>query len=291
MARIDFTGKTAIVTGAGRGLGRAYALELARRGANVVVNDPGVAMDGSLDSAGAAAAVVAEIVAKGGNGLADQNSVATEEGAYALVDGARSRFGGPHIVINNAGILRDRTFRKKDMADFRAVLGVHLWGTVYVTRAAWPHLMEQRYGRVLVTTSGSGLLGNFGQADYGAAKMGVLGLMSTLAIEGARHNVHVNAIKPAAATRMAGGILPEDVLARLAPNLVMPAALYLVSENAPNGSIIQASGGWFSRVFMAQNPGVDFGPSASVEAVAGAWDQIHDDTSLMPLAHQEGTGQ
>ncbi|HEY0106547.1 MAG TPA: SDR family NAD(P)-dependent oxidoreductase [Rhizomicrobium sp.] len=282
-----FEGKVAIVTGAGRGLGRAYALELAQRGAKVVVNDAGLAMDGTGESAAPARQVADEIVSAGGIAVANTGSVDDLSQARALVEQALDAFGALHIVINNAGILRDRSFAKKDLADFRKVLDVHLWGTVQVTHAAWPILMNQQYGRVLLTSSGSGILGNFGQSDYGTAKTAMLGLMNCLALEGERKNVRVNTIKPAAATRMAQGVVSDAIFAKLKPELIVPAALCLVADDAPNGWIVQATGGHFSRVVFAQNEGVDLGAGASCDALAGRWERIEDISALMPVKHQE----
>ena len=221
---ITFEGRVAIVTGAGGGLGRAYALELARRGARVVVNDLGAARDGSGQS-GAAAAVVEEIRAAGGTAIANGASVTDEAQVEAMVSHAREAFGSVHILINNAGILRDRSFAKMDMADFRAVVDVHLGGSAICTRAVWELMRDQAYGRILMTASSTGLYGNFGQANYGAAKMGLVGLAKTLSLEGAKYNVRVNTIAPTAATRMTEDIFPADLLGLFKPELVAPAAL------------------------------------------------------------------
>ena len=283
---IRFDGKVAIVTGAGRGLGRDYALQLGERGARVLVNDPGVGMDGS-GSGNVADEVAAEIRAAGGEAIANRGSVADHDDVKAMVAEAADAWGTVHILINNAGILRDRSFVKKDLGDFRAVLDVHLWGTVLATHAVWPIMYGNRFGRIVVTTSGSGLLGNFGQADYAAAKMAVVGFMNTLAIEGARRNVHVNAIKPAAGTRMAGGIVSEAMIEKLKPELITPGVLYLCSDEAPTGRLIQGSAGHFSRVVMAQNNGVDFTGDVSLEDFAAAFHTIDDDSELEPVRHQE----
>jgi NAD(P)-dependent dehydrogenase (short-subunit alcohol dehydrogenase family) len=204
-----------------------------------------------------------------------------------LVDQAVGEFGALHIVINNAGILRDRTFAKKDLRDFHKVIDVHLWGTIYVTHAAWPLLTAQQYGRVLFTSSGSGILGNFGQSDYGAAKTAMVGLMNCLALEGERKNIRVNTVKPAAATRMAQGVVSDAILAKLKPELIVPAALCLVADDAPNGWILQAMGGHFSRIVFAQNEGVELGPDASCEGLAAKWERLQDVSALMPVKHQE----
>jgi NAD(P)-dependent dehydrogenase (short-subunit alcohol dehydrogenase family) len=299
---IRFDNKVAIVTGAGRGLGRDYAIQLAQRGAKVVVADLGAAMDGQLDkphvdntevvkntvvNKSVAQQVVDEITAFGGEAIACGGSVASDSDAQAIVRSAVDTWGTVDILINNAGILRDKTFLKKDLADFRAVMDVHLWGSIYMTHAVWPIMYAKQYGRIVMTTSGSGILGNFGQTDYAAAKMGVVGLMNSLAIEGARKNVYVNAIKPAAATRMAAGIVSDEIMQKLRPELITPAVLYLCAEQAPNGSIIQATGGHFSRVILAQNPGVDFSGDVSVDDVAAKWENIHAIKNLHRVKDQE----
>lgn len=286
---LRFDGRVAIVTGAGRGIGRAYALELARRGAKVVVNDPGVETDGS-GGGKVADEVVAMIRETGGEAVAHYGSVADHAAADDLIAQAIRSWGKLDILINNAGIVRDRSFLKKDLSDFHAVVNVHLWGTVYCTHAAWKHMYEQRYGRIVVTTSGSGTLGNFGQADYGAAKMAVLGLMNCLAIEGERRNVRINSIKPAAVTRIVpAGTLSPSIAQQLRPELIVPATLYLCTEQAPNGWLLQATGGHFSRVIFAQGPGVDFSGDVSLEDFAAAWDRITDMSVLEPARHQETT--
>ena len=286
MNTIAFDGQVAIVTGAGRGLGRDYALQLASRGACVLVNDPGVSMDGT-GASGVAEEVVAEIKAAGGTALAHRGSVADPAQAKSIVDAAVDAWGTVDILINNAGILRDKSFSKKDLADFREVIDVHLWGTVYMTHAVWPIMYEKRFGRIVMTTSGSGILGNFGQSDYATAKMAVLGLMNTLAIEGSRRNVHVNSIKPAAGTRMAGGIVSQEIIDRLKPELITPAVLYLCTGQAPTGVIVQATGGYFSRIVMAQNAGVHFEGDVSLEDLADAFEVINDISRLEEVRHQE----
>jgi NAD(P)-dependent dehydrogenase (short-subunit alcohol dehydrogenase family) len=239
---ISFEGRVAIVTGAGGGLGRAYALELARRGAKVVVNDLGAGRDGAGHS-DAALAVVAEIEAAGGTAMSDGGSVTDFGHMQTMVGKARAAWGGVHILINNAGILRDKSFAKMEIEDFTAVVDVHLIGSANCTKAVWALMQEQAYGRVLMTASSTGLYGNFGQSNYGAAKLGLAGFAKTLALEGARHNIKVNTIAPTAATRMTEDIFPPDLLAMFRTELVAPAALFLVSEDAPTNVILGAGAG------------------------------------------------
>jgi NAD(P)-dependent dehydrogenase (short-subunit alcohol dehydrogenase family) len=272
---IDFGGKVALVTGAGGGLGRAYALELARRGARVVVNDLGAAADGR--GAGTAAQAVAdEIRALGFDAIANGASVTDDAGVTAMVAQAMDAYGRIDILINNAGILRDKSFQKMALDDAQAVIDVHLMGAFRCTRAVWPIMAEQGYGRIVMTTSPSGLYGNFGQANYGAAKMGLAGLMNTLKIEGARRNIHVNSISPVAATRMTAGLLPQEQLDQLGPDKVAAGVIYLCSEGAPNGVILQAAGGRFSVAAVMESPWVELGADASAEDVAAQWERIGD---------------
>lgn len=280
---IRFDGKVAVITGAGRGLGRAYALELGRRGARVVVNDPGVAQDGRGEDSTPAEAVVAEITAAGGEAIANLGNITDRDQAAALIGSAGDRWGRIDILINNAGIIRDRSFAKKTLDDFDAVLAVHLAGTVNCTHAAWPLMIDQGYGRILMTSSISGTLGSFGQSDYAMAKTGVLGFMNSLKLEGERKGVRVNAISPGAGTRISSGVLSQGEFAALAPERVVPAALYLVSDDAPSGHIIQAGGGECSRVVFAQNDEVKLADSTSLEAFAEAYDRISDITRLFPV--------
>jgi NAD(P)-dependent dehydrogenase (short-subunit alcohol dehydrogenase family) len=274
---IRFDGKVAIVTGAGGGLGRAHALELARRGAKVVVNDLGAAVDGSGGSSQAAQDVVAEIKAVGGEAIANGGSVSDREGAQSIVRDAVAAFGTVDILINNAGILRDKSFAKMPLDDFELVVKVHLLGSVYCTHAAWPIMAEKNYGRIVMTTSSSGLYGNFGQSNYGAAKMGLVGLMNTLKLEGERKGIRVNVIAPVAATRMTANLgMPDEVFQALKPELVTPAVLYLVSDDAPNGMIIEAGGGYYSKVAVMEGKGVHLGPDATVDDVAAAATRIAD---------------
>ncbi len=234
---IDFKDRVAIVTGAGGGLGRAHALALAARGARVVVNDLGGARDGSGGSTSAADAVVAEIRAAGGEAIANGASVTDFDAVQAMVVQAMDAWGRIDVLVNNAGILRDKTFAKIELADFRLVLDVHLMGAVHCTKAVWPIMQAQKYGRVVMTTSSTGLYGNFGQSNYGAAKMALVGLMQTLALEGAKHDIRVNCLAPTAATRMTQDLMPQAVLDALGPEAVVPAMLVLAAEGAPTRTI------------------------------------------------------
>ena len=273
---ISFNDQVAIVTGAGGGLGRCHALELARRGAKVVVNDLGGTMDGSGGSTEAAESVVAEIKATGGEAIANGGSVSDRSGAQSMVDDAMNAWGRVDVLINNAGILRDKSFSKMTLDDFEMVVNVHLLGAAYCSHAVWPIMREQNYGRILMTTSPSGLYGNFGQTNYGAAKMGQVGLMNSMKIEGAKNNVHTNSIAPVAATRMTENLMPEEVLEKLGPELVTPAAMFLVSEDAPNGVILQAQGGQYSLAAVVENSGVNLGVEATADDVAASYEAIVD---------------
>jgi NAD(P)-dependent dehydrogenase (short-subunit alcohol dehydrogenase family) len=271
---ISFEGRVAIVTGAGGGLGRAYALELAKRGAKVVVNDLGAARDGSGHS-DAALAVVAEIEGAGGTAMADGGSVTDPEQMQAMAAKARADWGGVHILINNAGILRDKSFAKLGLEDFRAVVEVHLIGAAICTKAVWAMMQEQAYGRILMTSSSTGLYGNFGQANYAAAKAGLAGFARTLALEGARHDIKVNTIAPTAATRMTEALFPAELLGLFRPELVAPAALYLVSEDAPTGVILGAGAGVVQAAHVTLTRGVKL-DEPTPEAVAASWAAITD---------------
>ena len=273
---ISFEGQVAIVTGAGGGLGRSHALELARRGAKVVVNDLGGAMDGTGGSSEAAEKVVSEIKESGGEAISNGGSVSDRNGAKSMVDAAMEAWGRVDILINNAGILRDKSFSKIELDDFQVVVDVHLMGAVYCTHAVWPIMREQNYGRILMTTSPTGLYGNFGQTNYGAAKLAQVGFMNSLKIEGAKNNIHTNTIAPIAATRMTESLIPEAVHSKLAPESVTPAALFLVSEEAPNGVIMQAEGGRFSVASIVENTGAQLGVDATPEDIASNYDMISD---------------
>ena len=273
---ISFEDQVAIVTGAGGGLGRSHALELARRGAKVVVNDLGGAMDGTGGSSEAAEKVVSEIQELGGEAISNGGSVSDRTGAKSMVDDAMESWGRVDILINNAGILRDKSFSKIGLDDFQMVVDVHLMGAVYCTHAVWPIMREQNYGRILMTTSPTGLYGNFGQTNYGAAKLAQVGFMNSLKIEGAKNNVHTNTIAPIAATRMTESLIPEAVHSKLAPESVTPAALFLVSAEAPNGVIMQAEGGRFSVASIVENTGAQLGADATPEDIAANYDMISD---------------
>ncbi|OHB28878.1 MAG: 3-oxoacyl-ACP reductase [Phenylobacterium sp. RIFCSPHIGHO2_01_FULL_69_31] len=279
MADIRFDGKVAIVTGAGGGLGRQHALELARRGAKVVVNDLGGSMDGSGGGSDAANKVVEEIKALGGEAIANGSSVTDDAGVARMVKDAMDAWGRIDILVANAGILRDKTFAKMEFGDFSVVVDVHLFGTVKPVKAVWEIMRTQNYGRIVVTTSSSGLYGNFGQSNYGAAKLGLIGLMNTLKLEGQKNNVHVNAISPVAATRMTENLgMPPQVLEQLKPEYVTPGVVFLCSDEAPTGAILTAGAGAFALSRIVETEGVYLGDKASVEAVRDNWAKITDET-------------
>lgn len=272
-------GRVAVITGAGGGLGRQHALLLAARGAKVVVNDLGSNRAGEGGGSEMADGVVAEITEAGGEAVANYDNVATSEGGRGVVQTALDAFGRVDIVVNNAGILRDVTFHKMTDEQWDAVLKVHLYGTYHVTHAAWPHLREQGSGRVIMTTSTSGLYGNFGQSNYGAAKLGMVGLMNTLALEGAKYDIKVNAVAPIAATRMTEDIFPEEALAKYDPAYVSPMVAHLASDECTDsGWIILAGGGLYARVAFAQAVGVEFESVPTPEEIAERWAEITDMT-------------
>jgi NAD(P)-dependent dehydrogenase (short-subunit alcohol dehydrogenase family) len=275
--------KVVIVTGAGGGLGRAYARFLADNGALVVVNDLGGSRDGTGSGKSMADSVVDEICSAGGRAVADYSSVATPDGGAAVVATALEHFGAVHAVVNNAGILRDGAFHKMTEEAWEAVIKVHLYGGYHVTHAAWPHMREQKFGRVVVATSTSGLYGNFGQANYGAAKLGLVGLINTLAIEGAKYGITANAVAPLAATRMTADVAPEEVLNKLEPAHVAPAVGYLVSEeNHDTGSVFVVGGGLVQRVAQFQNDGVTFAEPPTLHEITGRWPEISDMANAKP---------
>lgn len=280
---ISFQDRVAVVTGAGGGLGKAYALELARRGAKVVVNDLGAARDGTGHS-DAALAVVEEIKAAGGQAMSNGGNVAEYEQMVELVARAKEAWGGVHILINNAGILRDKSFAKMEPADFELVVRVHLLGSAFATKACWETMREQNYGRILMTTSSSGLGGNFGQSNYGSAKLGLVGLAKTLYLEGAKNNIRVNSLAPTAGTRMTQDIFPEEAFKAFKAESVVPAALYLVSEDAPTNAIVGAGAGVFQSGVVTMNQGTLL-PEAdlTVEGFAAAWDKISDRSTDKPV--------
>jgi NAD(P)-dependent dehydrogenase (short-subunit alcohol dehydrogenase family) len=276
---IRFDGKVAIVTGAGGGLGRTHALDLARRGAKVVVNDLGGAVDGTGGNSEAAEKVVAEIKAAGGNAIANGASVADDAGVAHLVKQTMDAFGRCDILVANAGILRDKSFAKMEMKDFDAVMAVHLMGTVKPAKALWQIMRDQQYGRIVVTTSSTGLYGNFGQTNYGAAKLSLVGFMNSLKLEGAKDNIKVNAICPVAGTRMTENLMPPNVLEMLKPDYVTPAVVYLVSEEAPTGLIMTAAAGAFAVAQLVETDGVNLGHNATADDVAANFAKIADFTN------------
>ena len=267
---LDFKGRVAIVTGAGGGLGRAHALALAARGARVLVNDLGGGVHGEGGSVSAAQKVVDEIRAAGGEALANGASVTDFAVVQAMGQQVVDAWGRVDVLVNNAGILRDKSFAKMDMADFRTVVDVHLMGAAHCCKAVWPHMVAQEYGRIVMTTSSTGLYGNFGQSNYGAAKLALVGLMQTLAIEGAKHHIHVNALAPTAATRMTEGLMPAEVLAMLKPEAVVPAMLVLAHESAPTRTTLCAGAGSFeaAHVTMTQGVYIGTGPDAPEQLAA-----------------------
>lgn len=274
---LDFKGRVAIVTGAGGGLGKQHALALAARGAKVVVNDLGGDVHGVGGSVSAAQAVVDEIRAAGGEAIVNGASVTDFEAVQAMVQQTMDTWGRVDILVNNAGILRDKSFAKMDLADFRLVVDVHLMGAVHCSKAVWPIMQAQNYGRIVMTTSSSGLYGNFGQANYGAAKMALAGLMQTLSIEGEKHGIRVNCLAPTAATRMTEGLMPEAVLKALEPQAVVPAMLVMASEDAPNRTIICAGAGSFEVAHITLTQGVHLGLTPDTpERLAAAMAQVTD---------------
>lgn len=272
---IRFDGKVAIVTGAGNGIGRKYSIELAQRGAKVVVNDFGGQRDGTGSSVSAAENVAAEILDNGGEAIANGADVSKYPECREMVAQAVQQWGSVDILINNAGILRDRSFGKMEQKDWHSVIDVHLNGAAHCSMAVWNLMKEQQYGRILMTTSSSGIYGNFGQSNYGAAKMGVVGLMNTLAVEGAKNGIRINSIAPTAATRMTADILSPEMLEMLNPEFVTPAAIYLVSEDCPNRQVIFAGAGHYSMLEIRESSGVHLAENErTVEGVAARFTDI-----------------
>ncbi len=287
---IRFDDRVVIVTGGGNGLGRSHALEFARRGAKVVVNDLGGARDGSGASSEAAEAVVRHIREEGGDAMSNGANVAEYAEVETMVDEVLERWGRVDVLINNAGILRDKTFLKMELGDFAAVMNVHLTGSVNCTKAVWAQMREQQYGRIVMTSSSSGIYGNFGQTNYGAAKMALVGFMNSLALEGMKYGIRVNALSPVAATRMTEDLMPENVLALLKPESVTPAVIFLAGEEAPTRQILAAGAGVFARVAIEETPGIFLPESRrDAEHVAGAWDRIADREGQQEIA--QGSGQ
>lgn len=278
MADIRFDGKVAIVTGAGGGLGRCHALEFARRGAKVIVNDLGGSVDGSGGSSAAALKVVEEIRAAGGEAIANGASVTDDAGVAGMVAQAMEAYGRIDILIANAGILRDKSFAKMEIEDFTKVVDVHLMGSMKPTKAVWEIMRQQNYGRIVMTTSSSGLYGNFGQSNYGAAKLGLIGFMNTLKLEGQKNNIHVNAISPVAATRMTENLgMPQQIFDMLKPEAVTPGVIYLASDEAPTGVVLTAGAGVFAIAKIVETEGAFLGASPEAEAVRDAFARLNSD--------------
>ena len=273
---ISFKDKVVIITGAGGGLGRAHALEFAALGAKVVINDLGGSLDGTGGNSAAAEKVVEEIKAKGGEAIANGASVSDDAGVAHLVKQTMDTWGRIDVLIANAGILRDKSFGKMELKDFTAVMDVHLLGTVKTAKAVWDIMKAQGYGRIVVTTSSTGLYGNFGQTNYGAAKASLVGFMYSLKLEGAKDNIRVNAICPVAATRMTENLLPPAIQEMLKPEYISPAVAYLASEDAPTGVILTAAAGVFATARLEETDGVNLGHQASAEDIAAQWDAIAD---------------
>ncbi|MEZ5896455.1 MAG: SDR family NAD(P)-dependent oxidoreductase [Parvularculaceae bacterium] len=287
---IRYDGKVAIVTGAGNGLGRSHALALAARGAKVVVNDLGGARDGTGGSLSAAQEVVEEIVQAGGAAMANSANVTKDGEVAAMVEAAMKKWGRVDILVNNAGILRDKTFAKMEMDDFRLVLDVHLVGTAVCTKAVWEIMRQQQYGRIVCTSSPSGLHGIFGQANYGAAKAGMIGFMNALHLEGGKYNIRINLLSPSAKTRMTEDLgIPEEMLNLMTPEAITAAMLFLASDDAPSKSIISCAAGGYARAYIVETDGVYLPPDAQTpENIAASWDRISDQSSVVYYDNSAG---
>ena len=280
---ISFKDKVVIVTGAGGGLGRSHSLEFAKRGAKVVVNDLGGSVDGSGGSSDAANNVVKEITEAGGIAIPNGSSVTDDDGVKNMIDQTMDEFGRIDILINNAGILRDRSFTKMTIEDFTLVTDIHLMGSVKPTKMVWEIMKEQNYGRILVTTSSTGLYGNFGQSNYGAAKLGVVGFVNTLKLEGQKYNINCNVLCPVAYTRMTENLMPPEAEQLLTPGSVTPAVIYLSSENGPTGTILCAGAGVYSVAKIMESDGENLGLEASAEDLEKNWDKISDFSEAKPF--------
>lgn len=291
MSTVEFNDRVAIVTGAGAGLGREHAKELARRGVKVVVNDFGGARDGSGGSAGPAEEVVSEIKAEGGEAMAAACSVTDVEAVKKMITDAIDTWGHVDILVNNAGVLRDKSFHKMTQEDFDFVMDVHLRGSAICTKAVWDHMRERQYGRIVMTTSSTGLYGNFGQVNYGAAKLALVGMMNSLHQEGAGKGIHTNCISPVAATRMTEDIMPEEALKMLVPEAVTPAVVYLCSDGAPSKTILTAGAGGFAAAKILETEGIWL-PEAdrNAESIAANIDQILNETDMQEYANGSGQG-
>jgi len=281
MSAVNFKDRVAIVTGAGGGLGRSHAMALASRGVKVVVNDLGGSVDGTGASQTMAQKVVDEIRAAGGTAIANGANVTKEDEVAAMVAEAIAEFGHIDILINNAGILRDKSFAKMQMSDFRLVLDVHLMGSAICTSAVWGHMRERNYGRIVMTTSSSGMYGNFGQANYGAAKAGLSGFMRTLCLEGAKYDIRVNALSPVAATRMTENLMPQEALDLLTTESVAEAVVYLSCDESPNRTILCAGAGGYAVTKVFETPGLNFAPGQqTAENIAKHWDEISGEKDM-----------
>jgi NAD(P)-dependent dehydrogenase (short-subunit alcohol dehydrogenase family) len=290
MTTISFDNRVAIVTGAGTGLGRSHALALAKRGVKVVVNDLGGSVSGEGASSEAAEKVVEEIKAAGGEAIANGASVTDPDAVGAMVDQALSAFGKVDILVNNAGVLRDKSFSKMSLDDFRFVLDVHLMGSVICTKAVWDHMREREFGRIVMTSSSSGIYGNFGQSNYGAAKMGLVGLMNVLHIEGRAKGIHVNTLAPTAATRMTEGLIPDNIFKLMTPESVTAALLYLCADEAPQRLILAAGAGGYAATRITETDGIYLSEGEQTpEAIAERMDQLLDREGEEML--EEGSGQ